>query len=42
MKLVYKKPFAEYFKEQVSRPDSRALIGKMQALEVQTNLDILA
>lgn len=34
MKLVYKKTFAEFYEEKISKQEPRALIGKMQALEV--------
>lgn len=33
MKLIFKKPFAEFFKEQITQNEGRALIGRMQALE---------
>ena len=34
MKLVYRKPFEDFFKEFIETGEGRALIGKMQALEV--------
>jgi mRNA (guanine-N7-)-methyltransferase len=36
MKLVYKKTFAEFFKEQISRGEGRVLIQRMQGLEVSS------
>ncbi|KAI0241378.1 mRNA cap guanine-N7 methyltransferase [Lamellibrachia satsuma] len=33
MKLVYKKPFAEFFDEHIRKGDGRGLIGRMQCLE---------
>ncbi|KAI0213189.1 mRNA cap guanine-N7 methyltransferase [Lamellibrachia satsuma] len=35
MKLVYKKPFAEFFDEHIRKGDGRGLIGRMQCLEVR-------
>ena len=34
MKLVYRKPFADFFAEHIRKGDGRGLIGRMQALEV--------
>ena len=34
MKLVYRKPFADFFSEHIRKGDGRGLIGRMQALEV--------
>ncbi|KAK2181344.1 hypothetical protein NP493_403g06001 [Ridgeia piscesae] len=33
MKLVYRKPFADFFAEHIRKGDGRGLIGRMQALE---------
>ena len=34
MKLVFKKPFADYFNENITDRDHKALIARMSALEV--------
>ena len=35
MKLVFRKPFAEFFNDNIRQGDGRGLIGRMQALEVR-------
>ena len=37
MKLVFKKPFADYFNENITDRDHKALIARMSALEVSIN-----
>ena len=34
LKLVYKKPFAQFFQENSTAHEGRGLLGRMQALEV--------
>ena len=35
MKLLYKKPFAEFFSENAEKGEYRSLLNKMQGLEVR-------